>query len=236
MALSILLSGCFLLAEEQNVTQNVTPPPPPPPPPPAPSFTITSPTNGEIVMAQEETGDVTVIMSTTNLLLRPEGGAMRVGEGHFKFTLDGQEMGTAASKIYTLSDVELGSHSLDVELVHNDGTSYVPRIYRGVSFTLEQEEPEVYVPQEHAVTVKDFEYEPQDLTIKQTDSVTWTNEGNFPRSATCFIEGQEVFSTGVLANGDSATVTFDDIMECEYYSTTHPIMKGKIKVESNGME
>jgi plastocyanin len=232
MALSILLSGCFFLAQEENVTQNVTPPPPPPPPP-ASSFTITSPTNGEVVMAQEETGDVTVIMSTNNLMLRPEGGAKKAGEGHFEFTLDGEDAGTAASKIYTLSALELGSHSLEVELVHNDGTSYVPRIFRSVSFTLEQEEPEVYVPQEHTVTIKDFDYEPQDLTVKQTDSVTWVNEGNFPRTATCFLDGQEMFSTGVLANGESATITFDDIMECEYYSTTHPIMKGNLEVISN---
>jgi plastocyanin len=218
--------------EEVNVTENVTPPPPPPPPP-TPSFTIASPTQGEVLMVEEEGDDVTIVMSTTNLLLKSPGGAKKVGEGHFTVAVDDGSAETTSSKLHVLTGLELGDHTVVVELLHNDGTSYFPRLSQQVSFTIEQEEPDVYVPQTHTVTIKDFDYEPSSLTIKQTDSVTWVNEGSFPRSATCFIDGAEVFNTGVFGNGASATITFNDIMECEYYSTTHPVMKGTLIVVSN---
>ncbi len=229
---SVTMTGCIIIQEEVDVTENETEPPPPPPPP-TPSFSITSPESGEVVMVAEETGDVSVVLKTQNLLLRPVGGIKKVGEGHFKLTLDGADAGTASSKIAVLEGVALGTHTLDVELLHNDGASYSPRIASSVTFTVEQEEPEEYVPQEHQVKVLDFEYDPAQLTVKQTDKVTFTNEGSYPRSATCFIGGEEVFDTDVLSPGESATITMDQVMECEFYSTTHFAMKGTITVESN---
>lgn len=236
LTLSLVFSGCFLFGEEQveNVTENVTPPPPPPPP--VPVVSITSPGTGETVTVPAGGGDVTLILSTQNLLLKPPGGLQKVGEGHFKLFVDGAETETFNSKIYSISGLAVGEHTVGVELVHNDGASYVPRIYKDVIFTVEEEAPDVYVPQEYEVTIKDFEYQPASITVKQTDSVTWVNKGSFPRSATCFLGGKEVFNTGVLGPGQSKTLTFSDLLECEYYSTTHPIMKANIKVESNGME
>ncbi|MBD3210913.1 hypothetical protein GF318_06045 [Candidatus Micrarchaeota archaeon] len=233
VALSLVFSGCFLLEEEEeeNVTENVTPPPPPPPP--NPGIAITSPTEGETILMEGETSDVTLVLSSQNLVLMPPGGTKQTGEGHFRLTLDGTVMGTFASKIHVIEGLGPGSHTLEVELLHNDGTSYMPRIAKQVTFTLEQQEPEEYEPQEYNVIMKDFEYEPASLTVKQTDSVTWVNEGNFPRSATCFKDGAEVFNTGVLGPGQSRTLAFNDVLECEYYSTTHPPMKGTLTVESN---
>lgn len=232
MVLGVVLSGCmFLGEEEQNVTPNVTPPPPPPPP--TPSFMITSPGSGEVLIVPEETADVTLVISTQNLLLKPPGGTEKVGEGHFSLMINGVSGGTFSSKIKVLGGLELGTHTVEVELLNNEGTSYYPRIAQEVTFTLEQEEPEVYVPKEHTVKILDFEYQPSSITVKQTDSVTWVNEGSFPRSATCFADGTEVFDTGVFGPGESAAVTFNDVMECEYYSLTHMVMKGTITVESN---
>jgi len=232
MLLSVVLSGCFLMAEEEvNVTENETPPPPPPTP--VPSFTITSPSNGEVVIVQDETGDATLVMSTQNLLLRAPGGAKKVGEGHFKFTVDGTSAGTGNSKIHVLSGLSLGSHTVEVELVHNDGTSYVPRIMRTLSFTVEQAVPEVYEPENYEVSIRDFEYNPASITVKQTDTITWTNDGAFPRSATCFIDGKQIFDTGVLGPGQSKTITMDSLGTCEYYATTHRAMTGTVTVESN---
>jgi len=230
--LGVVLSGCIFTAEEeQNVTPNVTPPPPPPPP--TPSFMITSPGSGEVVVVPEGTSEVTLVISTQNLLLKPPGGTAKTGEGHFSLVVDGMSEGTFSSKIKVLSGLELGDHTAEVELLNNDGTSYYPRIAQQVTFTLEQEEPDVYVPKEHTVKIHDFEYSPSSITVKQTDSVTWVNEGSYPRSATCFVDGKQIFDTGVFGPGESATVTFNDIMECEYYSLTHMVMKGTITVESN---
>lgn len=228
---SITLTGCVIFEEEQNVTENVTPPPPPPPPP-TPSFSISSPLSGELVVLQTVPGDVNLVMSTSNLILRPAGGSQKIGEGHFKVTLDNGVTDTSSSKIYVLSGVEEGSHTVEVELVHNDGTSYSPRITQSVSFSVEAAEPEVYEPKEYTVKIKDFSYEPAELTVNVSDTVTFVNEGAFPRSATCFINGKEIFDTDILASGKSATITMDKALDCEYYATTHRAMTGKLTVKA----
>jgi len=231
----LTMTGCVMFEEEVNVTENVTEPPPPPPAP-TPSFSISSPLSGEVVMIAEEYGDVNLVMSTSNLILRPDVGMKKIGEGHFMISIDGELPVKSSSKIFVIPAMSAGEHNVEVELVHNDGTSYSPKIVKSVSYTVEQEEPEQYVPQEYTVDVNDFSYEPESLTVKVSDKVTFTNKGSFPRSATCFIDGTEVFDTEVIATGDSVTITMDKIMECEYYSITHMAMKGTIKVESNGME
>ena len=229
---SILVSGCMILGEEENVTENVTPPPPPPPPPPTPSFSITSPLEGELVMIPDEGGDVTLLMTTQNLILRSPGGTRKVGEGHFQITVNGTSE-VSSSKIFVMSNVEPGNYSVEVELLHNDGTSYVPSITDSVSFTVEKMAPEVYEPVTHTVSIKDFEYDPSSLTIKAGDSVTFSNDGAFPRSATSFQDGKEVFDSEVLGPGKSATVTIYQIGTFEFYSTTHRAMTGTLTVESN---
>jgi len=228
---SVILSGCMLFQAEENITENVTPPPPPPVV--KPSFTITSPLSGELLMVPADSPDVTITMSTENLVLASPGGAAKNGEGHFKITVDGGESTTSASKMYVVSGLSFGTHTVEVELLNNDGTSYSPRIAKDVTFTLEEEKPPEYVPQEYTVIVKNFEYDPPEITVKVSDSITFVNEGSFPRSATCFLNGAEIFDTKVLATGESATITFTKAMECEYYSTTHMAMKGKVIVESN---
>ncbi|MBU0532405.1 hypothetical protein KKB44_02835 [Candidatus Micrarchaeota archaeon] len=234
MIASLVLSGCFFFGEEEmNVTENETLPPPLPPTP-IPVFSITSPMSGEVLLVDGETGDATLTLSTQNLLLRAPGTATKkVGEGYFALTVDGVSQETFSNKVYVVTGLELGEHTVEVELLHNDGTPYIPQITQEVSFTLEQEEPEVYVPQQYTVKVKDFEYEPASITVKVSDSITFVNEGNFPRSATCFIGGKQKFDTGIIASGKSATITLTEEMECEYYATTHALMKGTIVVESN---
>ena len=229
---SVILSGCMFFGQaEENITENVTPPPPPPVV--KPSFTITSPLSGELLMVPADSPDATITMSTDNLILKSPGGAAKNGEGHFRITVDGGESATSASKIYVASGLSFGTHTVEVELLNNDGTPYSPRIAKQVTFTLEEEKPPEYIPQEYTVSMKNFEYDPAEITVKVGDSITFVNEGSFPRSATCFLNGVEMFDTKVLASGKNATITFTKVMECEYYSTTHMAMKGKVVVESN---
>jgi len=226
---SVTMTGCIIWEEEVEVPQNETPPPPPPPP--NPTLMISSPGEGEVVMVPAgEPGEITLVMSTQNLRLKPPGGKKQVGEGHFKITVAGQSE-TVASKMYVVSGLAPGEYTAEVEILHNDGSSYVPRIRKTVSFSIQEEEPEVYEPQEHTVAIKDFEYDPEEITVKVSDKVTWVNEGSFPRSATCFIGGTQVFDTGVLGAGASKTITMEKAFECEYYATTHRAMTGKITVE-----
>jgi len=226
------------MGEEQPKEDGTEEPVVPEPPPSVikPSFRITAPSDGEIIYTDGDTGEVTLSMSTQNLILKQPSGKANNGEGHFSITIDNDEVVDIASKVYTMENLELGYHEVSVELVNNDGSSYSPRITNYVSFTIEREAPDVYVPQTYTVKIKDFSYEPAQITVKATDSVTFVNQGNYPRSATCFIEGKQMFDTGVIGSGKSVTVTMDKVMECEYYSTTHMAMKGHIVVESNGVD
>jgi plastocyanin len=229
---SMLSLGC-IFQSETNVTNNTTAPPPPPPPPKTPTIAIASPGAGELMVVPGDTADVTISVTTQNLILKAPGGAKKVGEGYFKVTLDGQEPQTFSTKNILLSGLAMGEHTVKVELFHNDKTPYSPSISKEVRFTLEKEKPKEYVPQTHNVVINDFTYSPASITIKRTDSVTFENKGAFPRDATCFINNVQMFDTKVLSPGKSATIKFDEVLECDFYSSLHRAMTGHIKVEPN---
>ncbi|HSB47365.1 MAG TPA: hypothetical protein VLD37_05095 [Candidatus Bilamarchaeum sp.] len=229
---SMLSLGC-IFQSETNVTNNTTAPPPPPPPPKTPSFSIASPGAGEVMVVPGDTTDVTLTLTTQNLILKAPAGAKKVGEGHFSVTVDGGAPQVFSTKNIVLSGLTVGGHTIKVELMNNDKTPYSPAISKEVTFTIEKEKPKVYEPQTYTITMHDFTYEPSSITVKRTDYVTFQNTGAFPRSATCFIAGKQVFDTTILGPGKSATIQLNETFECEYYSTTHKLMVGSIKVEPN---
>lgn len=226
---SLMIAGCAGAEQDQNLT-NVTPPPPPAK---TPVVTILSPAQGEVLYSTGDTADMTLSVSIQNLLLRSPGGQASEGQGHFKVTIDGGDPYTVTTKNYVISGLEYGEHTLELELLNNDLTPYSPAISQQVTFTLEVEAPAEYVPQDYSVEIEDFTYEPETLTVKVSDRVTFVNVGAFPRSATCFVDGKEVFDTGVLGPDQSATVTMDQVAECEYYATTHRAMTGMLIIENN---
>ncbi|MBN1169738.1 hypothetical protein JXA56_01820 [Candidatus Micrarchaeota archaeon] len=229
LLMAALLSGCVIFGEEEAVV-NETEGPPPPPPPKTPVILISNPVSGEMIIVPEEGGEVDLVITTQNLILKPAGGSKKTGEGHFLITVNGQSS-EFSGKIYSVPVIP-GEYTVEVELRHNDRTSYSPSIVRAVSFAVQAEEPEVYVPREYTVKIRDFSYDPEELTIKVSDKVVFVNEGTFPRSATCFISGKQIFDTGVIGSGKQATITAEQIASCEYYSTTHRAMTGKLVIES----
>ncbi|MBU0591182.1 hypothetical protein KKF81_04930 [Candidatus Micrarchaeota archaeon] len=231
---TVMIAGC--LGEEQPQQDDQTQEPPAPPPVIKPSFKIISPLNGEVVTIDSETRELMITLTTQNLMLKQPGGIAKNGEGHFKFVLDNEPAKVVTSKSYVLENIEEGTHTLEIELLNNDRTSYFPKINKYVTFEVEYDSPAVYVPESYTVTINDFSYSPESLTVKVEDSVTFVNAGKFPRSATCYIDGKEMFDTGIISPGGMATITMDEEMECEYYSTTHMLMKGHITVESNGVD
>ncbi len=234
LVFGILLAGCIFPPPEQNQTNETNNTTIIPPPVKNPSFTITSPTPDQVIVTQETVADVTLSLSTQNLVLKQPGGVGKKGEGHFKVTVDNNPAIIITSKNYVIAGLGVGEHTVKVDLWTNDRKSY--GIGKQVTFTVEKEKLPPYEPKDYTVSVKDFSYEPADLTVKVSDRVTFVNTGKFPRSATCFIDGKQVFDSRVLGPGQNATITMNQLLTCEYYSVTHPIMKGKITVESNGNE
>lgn len=90
---------------------------------------------------------------------------------------------------------------------------------------LEEEEPAA-PSEEKPVTIKDFAFQPAELTIKVGDTVTWTNEDSAIHTAT-----GDGFDSGNLGKGETFSHTFNEIGTFDYICTIHPYMKGKVVVE-----
>ena len=77
------------------------------------------------------------------------------------------------------------------------------------------------------VTIKDFDFGPAAVTVNVGDTVTWTNAGPSPHSATA---NDGSFDTGVYDEGGSRSHTFDQAGTFSYICTPHPFMKGTVTV------
>jgi plastocyanin len=228
-----MIAGCASPPPAQNATNETQPPPPVVK---MPSFTITAPLSQEVITTSGDSANVTLTMNTQNLVLKKPSGAAKKGEGYFKVTLDANAPEIVTAKAYTLTNVQIGVHTVKVELYNNDKTPYSPAISKQVTFTIGKEKPKEYVPQAYTVYINDHAYDPASLTVKVKDTVTWVNNGNIPATATCSKEGKIVFDTQTIGPGKNATVTMTDAMDCEYYSQLFRAMKGNITVEPNGVD
>ena len=79
------------------------------------------------------------------------------------------------------------------------------------------------------VTISDFEFAPASVTINVGDTVTWTNDGPTPHSATA---DDGSFDTGIFNAGQSRSETFDQAGTFAYFCTPHPNMRGTITVQA----
>jgi LPXTG-motif cell wall-anchored protein len=80
------------------------------------------------------------------------------------------------------------------------------------------------------VTIADFQFTPAQITVNQGDTVTWTNNGPTPHSATA---SDGSFDTGIFPAGQSRSHTFDRAGTFSYICTPHPQMHGTIVVTAS---
>ena len=80
-----------------------------------------------------------------------------------------------------------------------------------------------------AVTIRDYLYEPETITVPVGTTVTFTNRDSTPHTATSKQSG--VFESGSLDTGKSGKVTLEEPGTFAYYCLFHPFMKGEIVVE-----
>jgi plastocyanin len=242
LMVSLLISGCTIFGQqEQNSSNNTTVTAPPPPAPKPPSFSITSPSDGLVmtIAATDNSTDLDLTLSTSNLVLKSPGGAAKKGEGHFQVVVDGGDPVPLSAKAYTIPSLPPGNHTIVVTLYNNDNTPYSPIMTKQVAVDIEKEAPLEYVPQNYTVSIEPGQkvgtedFNPANLTVMVGDSVTWVNNGSVPQSATCSQGGKIVFDTKTLGPGKSATITFNDLLECDYYSSLFRAMEGHISVVAN---
>ena len=80
-----------------------------------------------------------------------------------------------------------------------------------------------------AVEIKDFAFNPPEITVPVGGSVTWTNGDTVPHTATGL--DRDALQSGAIAPGESFTQAFDTAGTVEYFCEFHPNMKGSIVVE-----
>jgi plastocyanin len=80
-----------------------------------------------------------------------------------------------------------------------------------------------------AVEIKDFAFNPAEITVPAGGSITWTNNDSTPHTATGL--DRDALQSGAIAPGESFTQSFDTAGTFEYFCEFHPNMKGSIVVE-----
>jgi amicyanin len=79
----------------------------------------------------------------------------------------------------------------------------------------------------HQVDIADFAFTPASLTITVGDTVTWTNRDAIEHTAT---GTTGAFDSGLLAQGESWSMTFATPGTYDYLCTPHPTMTGRLVV------
>jgi plastocyanin len=81
-----------------------------------------------------------------------------------------------------------------------------------------------------SASIVDFSFSPSSITIHVGDTITWTNVGHQPHSATA---NDHSFDTGILQHGQSGSHTFTTPGTYTYFCIVHPNMKGTVVVLAN---
>ena len=80
-----------------------------------------------------------------------------------------------------------------------------------------------------SVEIKNFAFNPPEITVPVGGSVTWTNDDGTPHTATG--QDRQVLQSGAIAPGESFTQTFDTPGTYDYFCEFHANMKGTIVVK-----
>ena len=77
------------------------------------------------------------------------------------------------------------------------------------------------------ITIQDFFFSPNNVTIPTDTIVTWTNLGPMDHTAT---SDNGVFNSGILIVGQKFSFTFTEVGTYKYHCAPHPFMHGVIIV------
>ena len=78
------------------------------------------------------------------------------------------------------------------------------------------------------VAIAEFLFGPQKITVKQGQSIAWTNVDDSPHQVT--VLGETTLRTPVVLKGQSTALRFDHAGTYDYICGLHPTMKGQIEV------
>ena len=155
---------------------------------------------------------------------------------------------TAATEtLYAMLHVDAGTQGEyefpgdDTPVSVNDSVVVQPFTVTGMDMeadeTMEEEEmseEEMEQTGEQAVTIVNFAFSPNELTIPVGTTVVWTNQDNVGHTVTAgspTSPNPDLFDSGSLSSGDTFSFTFEEAGTFNYYCTIHPAMTATITVE-----
>lgn len=80
--------------------------------------------------------------------------------------------------------------------------------------------------QANTISIKNFAFNPAELTIKSGQTVTWVNDDSAPHQIK-----STTFNSAALSTGQSYSFTFNQAGTFDYSCAIHPSMTGKIIVQ-----
>jgi plastocyanin len=83
-------------------------------------------------------------------------------------------------------------------------------------------------PEEIRVTIDNFTYKPETITIPKGTKLEWENDDDIPHTV---VETKGKFLSPALDTEDKYAFTFDLPGTYEYFCSLHPHMKGKVIVK-----
>jgi len=84
----------------------------------------------------------------------------------------------------------------------------------------------------NTVVIKNFAFDPSQLTVKTGTVVKWVNQDGAPHTIVSDTGSPAAFSSDSLSSGASYTFTFTQPGTYTYHCSIHPSMKGTIMVTS----
>jgi plastocyanin len=98
------------------------------------------------------------------------------------------------------------------------------------SDTTSAEAPAEPADGDQTVSIADYAFDPEVLTIKVGSKVTWTNSDDFEHTATSDDGTPAAFDTAELATDGSGEYTFDQVGTYTYKCAIHTYMEGTVDV------
>ncbi|GAB4325643.1 MAG: hypothetical protein Kow0010_08290 [Dehalococcoidia bacterium] len=80
------------------------------------------------------------------------------------------------------------------------------------------------------IDIVDYAFRPGNVVVTPGTEVTWVNRDGVPHTATA---GSGAFDTGLLGQGESATIRLDEPGVYDYACLPHPSMKARVEVKAD---
>ncbi|MBI2079787.1 hypothetical protein HYT84_03410 [Candidatus Micrarchaeota archaeon] len=192
-----------------------------------PSIRLITPVS-TIIKTNQDTYDVEITFHYSGISPKPPGTKSEMGEGHFHIILDNGKRIETMDNFYMLKNVKPGNHILQVELVKNDHSSFIPKIFDTSNFYIIKD-VQKFGFKNYQVEIHKFFFKPAELELKVGDSVKWSNKALGPMTV---VSSDGSFSSGVIPPSGQFVHTFKKEGTYEYRYPLYPSMSGKIIVKN----